>query len=61
MDFIERWLKIAPDSGDGSFERLILLGALAIIGIIVFRRKLRRLYPRRAARRCTSTEALTNL
>lgn len=42
MDFIERWLGISPDGGDGSLEALYLVAFLAVIAVIVFRRRLHR-------------------
>jgi hypothetical protein len=41
MDFIERLFGISPDGGDGSLEVLYLVGGVAMIVIIVFRRHLR--------------------
>lgn len=37
MDFIERWLGISPDGGDGSLEALCLLAIVAVLAAIVFR------------------------
>jgi hypothetical protein len=34
MDFIERWLHISPDHGNGSFE-LVLLAALTLAIVLV--------------------------
>jgi hypothetical protein len=31
MDFIERYLGFAPDSGDGSMEILVLVATIAIV------------------------------
>jgi hypothetical protein len=42
MDFIERWLGLSPDGGDGSLETLYLVALVAVIAAIVFRRPLRR-------------------
>jgi hypothetical protein len=42
MDFIERLFGIAPDGGDGSLEVLYLFALVAVIGGVVFRRRLRR-------------------
>jgi len=41
MDFIERWLGISPDGGDGSLEALYLVVLVAVIAAFVFRRQLR--------------------
>lgn len=42
MDFIERWLGLSPDGGDGSLEVLYLVAFAAVIAAILFRRPLRR-------------------
>jgi hypothetical protein len=42
MDFIERWLHVSPDGGNGSLEVVYLLAPLAIILAIVFRASLGR-------------------
>ena len=42
MDFIERWLGLSPDGGDGSLEALYVAALLAAIAAFVFRRQLRR-------------------
>ena len=42
MDFIEEWLGVSPDGGDGSLEVLYLVALVALIAAAVFRRQLRR-------------------
>jgi hypothetical protein len=42
MDFIEQWFGIAPDGGDGSLEVQYGVAFLALVGSLVFRRRLRR-------------------
>jgi hypothetical protein len=42
MDFIERWLGLSPDGGDGSLEALYLVAFVAVIAAIAFRRQLLR-------------------
>ena len=42
MDFIEKWLGISPDGGDGSLEAIYLIALVAVIAVVVFRRPLRR-------------------
>ena len=42
MDFIERWLGVSPDGGDGSLEVLYLLVVAAIAAAIVYREPLLR-------------------
>jgi hypothetical protein len=46
VDFIERFLGISPDGGDGSLEALYLVAFFAVVAVIVFRRQLRRLLER---------------
>ena len=41
MDFIERLFGISPDGGNGSLEALFLL-AIAVAGIAVFLKQMRR-------------------
>ena len=40
MDFIERWLGLSPDGGDGSTEALFVLAALIIITFVLYRRRI---------------------
>jgi hypothetical protein len=40
MDFIESWLGVSPDGGDGSLEALYLSLAAAAVALWVFRRRL---------------------
>jgi hypothetical protein len=42
MDFIERWLGISPDGGDGSLEAIYVIALAVLIGAVVMRRSLRR-------------------
>jgi len=50
MDFIERWLGVSPDSGNGTLEMLVLvvLGASALF--VVSRRRLLLIVCRRHAK-----------
>ena len=38
MDFIERWLGISPDGGDGSTEALYILAVIAILALVFHKR-----------------------
>jgi len=40
MDFIEQWFGISPDGGSGATELLFLLVALAIVAMILARRRI---------------------
>jgi hypothetical protein len=42
MDFIERWLHVSPDGGNGTLEAVYLLAPLAVIVAIAFRAALAR-------------------
>jgi hypothetical protein len=42
MDFIERWLGISPDGGDGSLEAVYLIALAVLISAVVMGRSLRR-------------------
>jgi hypothetical protein len=44
MDFIERWLHLSPDHGDGTFEWAIVIAVVASALIVVFRKRLRGLW-----------------
>ncbi len=44
MDFIERWLHVAPDGGNGTVELAYLATALASVLAFACRRSLRRLF-----------------
>lgn len=46
MDFIEKWLGISPDGGDGSLEALYLLAVVVVLAAIAFRTRIRRLIRR---------------
>ena len=46
MDFIERWLGVSPDGGDGSTELLYILVAAMVLALVFGRR-----YLGKAARR----------
>lgn len=37
MDFVERWLSVAPDGGSGIFEASAILAAVIVVGVLVFR------------------------
>jgi hypothetical protein len=37
MDFIERWLGISPDGGNGMFEAAILVTLAAALAVVVLR------------------------
>jgi hypothetical protein len=51
MDFIERWLHISPDGGNGTFELLILLvPVLIVVAVHRLRRREDRVQRRRARR-----------
>jgi hypothetical protein len=39
VDFIERWFGVSPDGGDGSLEVLWLVGIVAALIAVVFRRR----------------------
>jgi hypothetical protein len=47
MDFIERWLGISPDGGDGSLEGLYLLAIVVILAAIIFRARIQGVIRRR--------------
>ena len=40
MDFIERWLSLSPDGGDGTLEVLWFVGFVISILAVVFRRQI---------------------
>jgi len=40
VDWIERWLGLSPDGGDGSTEVLLVLAIVAVVVAIVARRAL---------------------
>ncbi len=46
MDFIERWLQISPDGGNGTLEAAYLVALLGIGGLVLARRWLWRLCAR---------------
>ena len=43
MDFIERWLHISPDGGNGMMEAVYVVAALTVALAFAYRRSLRRL------------------
>lgn len=43
MDFIEHLFEIAPDGGNGSLEVLYVIALALGLGVVIFRRPLRRL------------------
>ena len=40
MDFIEQWFGISPDGGDGSLEVLWIVGIVAAVAAVAFRRRI---------------------
>jgi len=40
MDFIEQWFGISPDGGDGSLEVLWVVGIVAVVAALTFRRQI---------------------
>jgi hypothetical protein len=46
MDFIERWLGVSPDGGDGSLEVLYFIALAVVIVAIVFRSRITQLISR---------------
>jgi len=52
VDFVERWIGISPDGGNGTFELLVLLVPLLIIVALspLVARRARRPTPRRRPR-----------
>ena len=47
MDFIERWLGVSPDGGDGSTELLYILVAAMVLALVFGRRHLAKFVGRR--------------
>ena len=43
MDFIEQWLGVSPDGGDGSLELLYIAAIIVIALAVAFRTRLRKL------------------
>jgi len=37
MNFIERWLEISPDGGDGTLETLLILCTLTLVAGLAYR------------------------
>jgi hypothetical protein len=50
MDFIERWLNVAPDGGDGSLEAMIVGVAVFVIGAIILTPRLVRMIRNRSVK-----------
>jgi hypothetical protein len=51
MDFVERWLGVAPDGGDGTFEALLILAVgLSVVGLAYLATQARSLCARREKR-----------
>jgi hypothetical protein len=50
MDFIEKWLGVSPDGGDGSLEMLYVVALGAAICAFIFRSRIRGLVRRIRAR-----------
>ena len=40
MDFIERWLGVSPDGGDGSLELLYIVTVVVVTVMFLFRKQL---------------------
>jgi hypothetical protein len=40
MDFIERWLGVSPDGGNGTFELLIVASVAAVVLALAYRRRM---------------------
>jgi hypothetical protein len=40
MDFIERWLGISPDGGNGTFELLIAASVTAVVLALAYRQRM---------------------
>ncbi|MBV9121887.1 MAG: hypothetical protein JO112_00840 [Planctomycetes bacterium] len=40
MDFIERWLGISPDGGNGVFEILLLASLAAGVGVLAYYKRM---------------------
>ena len=40
MDFIERWLHISPDGGDGTFEAAWIALAAGTLSVVLLRRRI---------------------
>lgn len=47
MDFIERWLGVSPDGGDGSTELLYILVTAMVLALVFGRRHLAKVIWRR--------------
>jgi hypothetical protein len=54
MDFIERWLGVSPDGGDGTMELLLVVALAAGIIVLAGSRRALRLARRRIAARGNS-------
>jgi hypothetical protein len=50
MDFIERWLGVSPDGGNGTLEMLVLVVLAASALFVVSRRRLQLIVCRRQAK-----------
>jgi hypothetical protein len=50
MDFIEQWFHVSPDGGNGSLEVLYIVAIVAVILMILFRRRVGDLIGRYARR-----------
>ena len=51
MDFIERWFHVSPDGGNGSLEMLYIVAILAVIAMVLCRRRLGNVVARMASSR----------
>ena len=41
MRFIERWINLSPDGGDGTFEFALLAAGAVCLLLLVFRKRIR--------------------
>jgi len=46
VDFIERWFGVSPDGGSGSLEMLYIVALAVVVGVIVFRSRIKELIAR---------------
>jgi hypothetical protein len=47
MDFIERWLGVSPDGGDGSTELMYLVALVVVVVVLLYRPVRRRFFSKR--------------
>jgi hypothetical protein len=41
VDFIERWFGVSPDGGSGSLEMLYIAAIALVVGVILFRSRIK--------------------